>query len=55
MDQGPGTDGNVDWKDFFDVVDRYGIEAGMLIEVRGLDDFEKSMRYLTQRGFVHER
>ncbi|MBO4266512.1 MAG: sugar phosphate isomerase/epimerase [Lachnospiraceae bacterium] len=51
----PVGDGCVDWKEFFDTVDRYGIDSGMLIEVRGLDDFEKSMRYLIQRGFVHER
>lgn len=50
----PVGDGNVDWKDFFEVLGRYDINAGMLIEVRGLDDFEKSMRYLTQKGYVHE-
>ena len=51
----PVGDGTIDWKEFFEVLDKYGINEGMLIEVRKLDEFEKSMKFLTERGFVNER
>lgn len=51
----PVGDGNVDWEDFFGVMDEYDISTGLLIEVRALDDFEKSMKYLTEMGFINGR
>ena len=45
-------DGTVDWKDFFAVLEKYKVTAGMLIEVRKLNEFQKSMRYLTERGLL---
>ena len=51
----PVGEGTIDWKDFFFVADKYDISAGLLIEVRSLDYFERSMRYLLDRGLINER
>lgn len=44
--------GTINWEEFFGVMDKYEISTGMLIEVRRLDEFEGSMRYLTDRGLI---
>ena len=49
----PVGNGTIDWREFFDTLEKYGVNAGMLVEVRRLDDFERSMQYLIGRGLIN--
>lgn len=44
--------GNIDWKNYFELLDSLKIEASLLVEVSSIEDQELSLRYLKENHYL---